>query len=243
MHGIYLERAPEDARDIEVIVLINGRSIGKPWRQNAAASHEQIPLCSPWNWLRSEDEDSDLGQALTRSTPQGPTPHCLWPLQAVLDNLLAYAEVRLKDTRHEQLAADVQALEARIESSPLEPVFRRDHIVLKKEDGKEDAFTLLRLGRPEKIGNLWNLDTVARLWQTALAGYPLLAERECLGLQEVAEWPVSDFVRHPSLMQGVTWSVMALINGHWIPQAAEDVLSEHLFQGRDHESTLFSLVS
>ncbi|MFI7643257.1 hypothetical protein [Nonomuraea sp. NPDC049400] len=168
-------------------------------------------MCSAWNRLLAEPPDTDIYQRLAEVVPPGTRWHA-WPIHAVLEGWLAYAEAALApvDFVHllgKDVAPGVEGLCQVIETRSLSL-----EVVVGPSVPQDPPGTIrVRLARTKALGKLWDLGALADAYNTTLPA-PLAAQ-QCSGLEFYADHPVAHFAHHPEELAMVVWAVLGLITG------------------------------
>jgi hypothetical protein len=208
-HGLYYRRLGDTER--EAIAVINGHVVAG-WRE-LDFTEDELALCSPWNRLLADT--SSIGMAIDQAmscASRDPEPRHdalpprrLWAAHAVLEGLLAFAQVNPE-------SEEIIPLTSAIGSSRLVLAHRSERPLYSE-------MTTLRVGRSERIGDLWDIPALTRAWEK-LDLPEELSTQECKALDAAQDMRVSDFVHRPRALETSEWSVMALITGDSMGYAA-----------------------
>ncbi|MBB3733829.1 hypothetical protein [Nonomuraea dietziae] len=220
-HGIYYRSELDGVR--EGVAVIDGHVVS---RWNELLFPLPVPFCSPWNRILADAGAVGLSvDYALRCHAEDPEhlhlddgARAQWAACAVLEGLLPYAEV---SPRPEQM----QAMMAAIEASPL-------ILTYQSEVAPQSMLPTLRVGRTERIGDLWDIPALIHAWEQIDVPEDL-AKSERKALDEAQDMRVSDVVFRPHSLSEASWSVMALITGDSPGWAAWESLQDWLRE-RDH---------
>ncbi|MEV1176842.1 hypothetical protein [Nonomuraea sp. NPDC049784] len=208
-HGIYYRTDSDGV--LEGIAVIDGHVVSR-WHELPFPLQVplQVPLCSPWNRILADSAaiglTVDQALACVAADPEHLHPddgaRAIWAAEAVLAEQVAYAEVSPRSWQ-------MSPLVAAIESSPLILTYH-------SERWPHTWAPTLRVGRSERIGDLWDIPALIRAWEEIDIPDDVsrdVSRRECKALDEASDMRVSDVVRRPDHLRKASWSVMALLIG------------------------------
>ncbi|MEV4117179.1 hypothetical protein [Nonomuraea sp. NPDC049695] len=241
MHGLYQGVAVQGR--IPFVAMVNDRCV-TGWEELPMPA---VRMCSAWNRILAEPPGSDIYDGnevyagLKNAFPEGARWQA-WPVYAVLKGWLAYAEVMLTradlaDLLGPGVEPSVQQLKALITRLGLP-------VAVVEEEARLDRTGVMsgkiRVGRTEKMGELWKIAELQHAYRQALgtlyadvkagdktddeagdevsayrqALLPALAERQCAALYRCRDVPVAAFAEQPAMLAEVETAVMGLVIGY-----------------------------
>ncbi|WP_431929980.1 hypothetical protein [Nonomuraea jabiensis] len=189
----------------------------------------QVPMCSAWNRILAEPPDSDIYGRLAKAFPAAVRWHA-WPVHAVLEGWLAYAEAALTpadlaDLLGEEAEPTLDGLRQKVEASSL-PLELVEGPAVRRPEYPVGTYTI-RLGRREPLKTLWPLAELADAYRRTLPGP--LADRQVSGLEFYQHHPAAHFAENPDELAMAEWAVLGLITGDSAGHVAKEVVSTTYF--------------
>lgn len=216
MHGLYEGRAHQGSTPW--IAMINDKCVAG-WQELPMPA---MPMCSAWNRILAEPPGSDIYLDLERAFHAGARWKA-WPVLAVMQGWLAYAEVELtRVDLADLLGAGVEPSVTQLAAVIAHGGLPVDLVEDEPEfDGTGVRSGKIRIGRREHLGELWDLTTLQDAYYQVLP--EPLAAHQCAALDRYRDVSVADFARHPGVLATAEWAVNGLIIGHPPGQTAAEL--------------------